>query len=126
MINDNGTPFIGYVSLSNGSPGPTALTLYQVVGQSAYSLQPTERLYITAISISTNDTTQQLITVDSAGPTPTYLARVYLANTQPPYFAAIPAGTMRGIFNTVPRAGAGAVTLGKTVEVIVAGYISRS
>jgi hypothetical protein len=122
----SGTPFVGYLSLTNGAIGPTAFTLFTVMGKAAYTLQSTERLYITNITISSNDTTQALVTVDTGGSTPTKLASTYLSTSQPPAVENIPLGACKTIFGTVPRGTASAVTSTKTVEFVIKGLISQS
>ena len=127
MINSfNGTPVTGYISLTNGAPGPVAFALFTVMGQAAYTLQANERVYITNITVSTNDTALQLFTLDSGGTTPTVFAKSYVSNTVPMQPINIPAGVLHGIFGVVPRAAAGAVTTAKTIEVVFLGYVSRT
>jgi hypothetical protein len=134
MLNStDGTPFVGYVSLTPGSPGPTAFTLFVVMGQAAYTLLATERCYITNITVSSNDTSAApvpIITVDSGGTTPTFFAHAYVNNARQLQPIAIPPGVARGISGVVPRAGStisGASSVGNgTVEVIVKGYISKT
>jgi len=121
-----GTPFVGYLSLVNGAIGPTNIPIFTVMGQAAYTMQANERLYITNITVSSNDTTQALITVDSGGTTPTKLLSSYLSTTQPPAVVNMPPGTMRGIAGTLLRGTAGAITATKSVEIVVTGYISRT
>ena len=122
-----GTPVVGYASLTNGAPGPTSFALQVTMGgASAYTLAATERLYITNITISTNDAAAPLVTIDTGGTTPTKLTRVYASPTSPPSPEAIPPGVCRGLFGVAPRASAPAVTLGKTVEVVIAGYVGRA
>jgi hypothetical protein len=120
-----GTPFFGYVSLTNASPGPTSFSIFIEPGAAALGSLPTgARLYVTDIQLSSNDTTQALVTVDIGGTTPTNLARMYLSASQPPGIEAIPAGVGRLIPGVIPRATASAVTLGKTVECTIAGFLS--
>jgi hypothetical protein len=126
MINTNaGTPFIGYCQLTNGAPGPTNFTLFSVMGQAAYTLQATERLVITNITVSSNDT-QALTTVDTGGTTPTPLMKTYLGSTQPPAVETIPPGCCHTIFGVVPRATASAVTGANTVQIIIKGFLTKS
>ena len=131
MLNSlSGTPFIGYVSLTNGAVGPTPFTLY--VNGAAYTLQAlsgsvaAERIYITNITISSNDTTQALVTVDDNSTPPVKLASQYLSSTQPPGIEQLPPGIGRLAPGKVPRATASAVTAAKTVEFMIKGYISRT
>ena len=119
-----GTPFVGYASLTNGAPGPTALTLY--VNGAAFTATVTDRLYLTNITLSSNDGTQALITIDDNGSVPVKLASQYLSNVQPPGIVTIPPGTQRLAPGKVPRATASAVTAAKTVEVVVTGYVSKT
>lgn len=134
-LTQNGTPCVGYATLVNGAIGPIAFTLYTKLGQPAYTLQPAspstgqpnaERLYVTGISISSDDTTQALITVDSGGTTPTKIASQYASSVQPPGVTSFPPGVMRGIPGVAPRATASAVTATKAVQVVIKGFISRS
>jgi hypothetical protein len=122
---NSGTPFRGYAQLTNAAPGPVNVTLY-VNGQS-YTPSTSERLYITSIVISSNDTAQPLVTVDSGGTTPTKLARAYAgAANAPPFSETVAPGVGQLDFGQVPRAAASAVTATKTVEVTLAGYVSRT
>ncbi len=125
--NLNGTPVIGYVSLTNGAPGPTAFALFTVMGQAAYTLQATERIYITNITVSSSDGTTSLVTVRSdSGANPTKFVSAYVSSTKPLQPVQIPAGICRGIFGTVPVALAATVTAATTVEIVLKGYISRT
>jgi len=132
MINTtNGTPAVAYVSLVNGAIGPTALSLFTLMGQAAVTLDPKERFYVTSITISSNDTAgTPLVTVDTGTDathaTPTKLARAYVgASNAPPFTTGFPPGTCRGDHGVMPRAAASAVTAGKTVEVLLVGYVSK-
>lgn len=126
MINTNsGTPFVGYASLTPGAPGPVAITLFTVMGATAYALQSTERCYITNVTISSGDTATNLITIDSGGTTPTKFVSAYVSQTKVLSPLQIPPGVCRGIAGVVPRATAAAVS-GATVEIIVKGFISRT
>lgn len=124
----NGTPVVGYLSLTNGAPGPTAIAFTFADGTNrSYTFVSQERLYITNITISSNDGTQALITVDSGGATtPTKLASQYLSATQPPGVVQFAPGTCRCEFGVAPRGTASAVTAAKTVEIVVNGYIART
>lgn len=132
MLNQtNGTPFIGYVSLTPGTPGPANFALFTVMGAAAYTLGAKERLYITNITVSSNDTSAApvpIITIDSAGSVPTQFARAYVNNVRQLQPIAIPPGVARGIFGVAPRAGStisGAASVGNgTVEVVIKGYVS--
>jgi hypothetical protein len=127
MINTStGTPFVGYASLTNAAPGPTSFTLYTVMGQAAYTLGAQERCYITNITISSSDTAAALIVVDTGGTTPTKLLSAYVSVSQPIQPEIIEPGFCRGIFGVAPRATASAVTSGKTVELVLKGYLGRT
>jgi hypothetical protein len=128
MQTQSGTPFQGYVSLTNGAPGPVTFALFSPQGIAAMggSFAAPMRLYVTSIVISSNDGTQALITVDSGGTTPTKLCSQYQSASQPPGVVHFDPGICRGIPGVVPRATASAVTSGKTVEVCIAGYISNT
>jgi hypothetical protein len=127
-----GTPFFGYVSLTNAAPGPVNIAIFIEPGAAALGSLPTNtngqpaRLYITNVALSSNDTAQALITVDTGGTTPTKIQSEYLSSSQPPGIESIPEGVCRCIPGVFPRASASAVTSGKTVEVTLAGYLSFS
>lgn len=127
MINSfSGTPVVVYASLTNAAPGPVSMTLFRTMGANSVAINADERLYITNITMSSNDTTQALVTVDTGGLVPTKLASSYLSTTQPPAVVNNPPGTVRGILGTLPRAAASAVTAGKTVEIVITGYLSKT
>jgi hypothetical protein len=123
-----GTPVVGYVSLSNGAVGPTAFTLFTVMGQASYTLQSKERIYVTNITVSSSDTNAAppLITIDSGGTTPTKWVNAYVSAAKPLQPIQIPPGVLKGIFNVVPRATAASVTATTTVEIVIKGYISTT
>jgi hypothetical protein len=126
MIPIDGTPVLGYISLAPGSLGPTAFSLFTVKGQAAYTLAANERVYITNISISTNDTAVPLITIDTGGPTPTNVLRAYMPASMQAVQESIAVGAAPCIFGVVPRATASAITAAKTVEITIAGLVSRT
>jgi hypothetical protein len=125
-----GTPFFGYVSLTNAAPGPVNIAIFIEPGAAALGSLPTNsngqsaRLYITNVALSSNDSAQPLVTIDTGGTTPTKIASAYAANTMPPAEEVIPPGVGRCIPGVVPRATASAVTSGKSVEVTLSGYLS--
>src|SRR5579864_1873977 len=122
-----GNPVLGYISLTNAAPGPVAFAIFTILGVAAGSLAATQRIYITNITVSSNDTANTgIVTVDSAGTTPTPIAKVYIPTNQQPLTVSIPPGCAKGIFGVVPRAGIASVTAGKTVEVTFQGYISST
>jgi hypothetical protein len=131
MITQTGTPVVGYASLTSAAAVQFALTT--VMGQAAYTLQATERVYITNITISSGDTggTAQLITLDTGpvtagtNPTPTKLVSAYVNSAKPMQPIQIPVGCCRGVFGIVPRVAAAAVTAG-TVEVVIFGFVSKT
>jgi hypothetical protein len=128
----SGTPIAGYVQLTPGSLGPVAIPIFTLAGGSAYTLQAAsggvggERIYIAAITVSTNDSTQRLVTIDTGGATPTKLANVYVTSTLPPVAIAFAPGTVRGIAATALRATVSALSASTTIEVTISGYVSRS
>jgi hypothetical protein len=127
MLNLSGTPVIGYLSLVTATPGPVAFALFTVMGAAAYTLQAKERVYITAITLSSNDSANTgIVTVDSGGTTPTKFASMYIPSANLPGTASLPPGTARGIYGVVPRAGIASVTALKTIEIIISGYISST
>ncbi len=121
-----GTPFLGYVSLTNGAPGPVAFSIFVEPGGAALTLAAPQRLYVTNVAISSNDSAQPKVVIDTGGSTPTTISSFYASNTAPPAVEVIPPGVGRCIPGVVPRASASAVTLGKTVEVTLAGFISNT
>lgn len=127
IISSNGTPFVGYVSLTNAAPGPVTFALVTVMGQANYTLQANERVNITNITVSSSDGTgTPLITVDTGGGTPTKFVSAYVNTTQQLQPVQISPGMAHGIFGVVPRATANAVTAAKTVEIVIKGFISRT
>lgn len=127
-----GTPFVAYAQLTNGAPGPVAFTLYTVMGSASYALASNERVYITNITLSSNDTAVALVTLDTGDTggtgdtTPTKLVSAYLSASQYLQPEQIPPGCCRGVFGVAPRIAATAVTSGKTVEAILKGYIAKT
>lgn len=121
-----GTPFVGYISLTSAAPGPVNIAIFNPMGGAAYTLSAAEMLVVTNITVSSNDTAAALVTVDTAGTTPTKLLSSYLSSTLPPVSVQAPTGCVHGIFGVPLRATATAVTAGKTVEIVVYGLISRT
>ena len=123
----NGTPFTGYLSLNTGVPGPLAFAIFPVPGGAAYALGAGERIYITSVTISTNDPALDLVTIDDGFiSSPTNIARAYVTITTPAYVDNFPPGIVRTAQGKTPRAGSSAITAAKTVECIIRGYISRT
>jgi hypothetical protein len=121
-----GTPFNGYLSLAPGSLGPTAIALFLANGQS-YTLASAERLYLTSISISTNDSAGPLVTIDNGNTSGLVkLARMYVTNAFAPAVVSYPPGLCALPFGSNARASANAISASKTVEVEIAGVISRT
>ena len=127
-VNLSGSPFVGTLSLTNAAPGPAVFALFTSMGGAAYTLQANERLQITNITVGSNDTTQRLITVDTGGATPTKLVSGYTGGTSNPFplLESMQIGACRGVFGTPPRATAAAVTSGKTIEIIIKGFITKT
>ena len=122
----SGQPFIGAVSLTTGSPGPVNIPIITVPGGAPYTLAPTERLVITNISVSSNDTAQPLVTLDDGATVPRLLAKYYTGAALPAANEAIPAGVCQGFLSKPLRATATAVTAAKTVEILVRGYVTQT
>ena len=120
-----GTAFTGFVSLTNGAPGPTAFTIRTAPGGPAYTLQAGERLHITGVSISSNDTaaTPPLAQVDLGAATYVVIS-AYVGATIPAYVDNITPGII-GIAAVVPRASAATITATKTIECKIVGFVSR-
>lgn len=137
-----GTPFVGYAQLKNGTLGPVAFTLYTVLtGNTPYALQAAaaatggfttgtegtpqaERLIITNISISTNDTNIDLVTLDAGASAASLLSR-YISNLVA-YNEHFEAGFLKCQSGVVPRVSASAVAPGCTIECTIHGFITRS
>jgi hypothetical protein len=126
--NTVGTPFVGYISLTSGAPGPLAVPIYVPAGAlSAYALGATEFVWITNFVASTNDPTAELVTIDDGAATPKTLASVYVASAQqmqPQTFMPGTVGCMKP--GQGPRAKASSVTAAKTIEIVIVGYITRT
>lgn len=120
----HGTPFVGYLSLVHTGLGPTNIPVTVPPGGSAYTLAARERLMVTNIAITTNDSTQELVTIDNGATSPTTLVSAYVSASTPPYVESIPPGDLPGYGGTLLRATAGAITSGKTVEITIKGYIA--
>jgi hypothetical protein len=125
VIPTTGTPVVGNLSFS-AAGGPTIIPLYVVQGAATpYTLQSQEFLVITNITITTNDATPELVTVDDAGGTPKLFMKGYVSTTQvisesiPPGICFVQKG------GTNPRATVGGLTAAKTVEVVLKGYIVK-
>lgn len=118
----SGTPFIGYLSLSAAAT-PTNVPVFVPMGSAAYTLKATEKLMVTNITLSSNDSTGGLFTLDTAGGTPTKFVSAYLSSTQFLQPEQIPPGVCVGILGTLLRAQVSAITATKTVEVVIKGTI---
>lgn len=129
MLNiQDGTPFQGYVSLTQGVPGPVAFAYFVTVGQALIGIAPPagHRAYITNITLSSNDAVVSLVTMDSGGTTPTKFVSAYLSGSVLLQPEEIPNGVLRSIFGVSPRMTAQAVSAGATVECIIQGYLSKT
>lgn len=122
-----GNPFVGYVSLTNGAPGPVSIPISVARnGAGAYTLRSTERLVITNFTISTNDTALELVTITDGAPTPTKIYSGYVTSTFPPTIVQVANDILRGYAATNLVATASAVTSAKTIEIMVYGVITSS
>lgn len=117
-----GMPFVGYVSLTNGTPAGSIPIYVNAGSGAAYTLKATERVYITTIAISSNTTVTLVQVTDQFPTTPKVLFSVYAASTFPPAVATFPPGILLGAVATSPRAVATAVA-GSTIEVTITGCI---
>lgn len=125
IISSTGTPFLGYISLATA--GALNIPIWTVMGSAAtYTLKANERLVVTNLQVSSNDTVAALVTIDTGGGTPTKLLSAYLSTTQFLQPEEIPAGICHGIFGTPLRANISAVTGGKTVEIVLVGFVSAT
>lgn len=121
----SGQPFVGLVSLTNASPGPTAFTITSVAGGGTYTLAANERLVITNVTVTSNDTAAPLITVDDGAGGRT-IGKYYTGSTLPAVTESVPPGNLQCKAGVNPRATAGSVTSGKTVEIVLRGYITQT
>jgi hypothetical protein len=119
----SGTPFIGYVSLTPGAPGPVPFAIFLIMGQAAIAMPANLVPYIVNMTLSSNDSVASLVTVDSGGTAPTKFLRAYMSQTQVLQPEQIALGVLRGILGTAPRAAAQAVSAGATVECTIMGYL---
>ncbi len=125
MLNvKNGTPFIGYAQLTNGAPGPTTFSLFVTMGQVAAAMPVGMKPYIVNITLSSNDATPALVTLDSGGTTPTKFVSAYMSVSQALQPEEIPPGICRGRPGFMPRVTATAVSGVSTVECVIQGYLS--
>lgn len=124
-VKASGQPFVALVSLTNGAPGPTAFTLTTVAHGTTYTLAANERMVITNVTITSNDTAQPLITLDD-GTGGRTIGKYYTGSALPSVTESIPPGTLQGFAATLPRATATAVTSAKTVEIILRGYVTQT
>jgi hypothetical protein len=123
-LTTTGTPFVGYISLTNAAPGPVAIAL-KVADKTVASLAPGQRIYITSIALSTNDTAQPKVTIDDGPASANVVASAYPSPNFLISLAASP-GTVRCAPGQIPRAKAAAVTSAKTVECVISGYIGST
>jgi hypothetical protein len=122
-----GTPFVGYISLTN-SAGNGLIPVYTARnGAAAYVLPQTERLVITNFTISSNDSAVDLVQItDNAPGTPTVLYSGYAAASFPPTIVSIASDILRGWPGVNLKATSSTITSTKTVEIIVYGVITKS
>lgn len=121
-----GTPFVGYVSLTNGTPAANIPIFVARNTSTPYTLKATERIVVTNFTISSNDTAVDLVTITDNATTATTLYSGYAAASFPPTIVSIASDILRGWPGTNLRASSSAVTTGKTVEVIVYGVVTAS
>lgn len=126
FVKMSGQPFIGAISLTNAAPGPVSIPIKTVAGGAAYTLSPAERVIITNITVSSNDTAQPLVTIDDGAPTPRLIGKYYTGASLPAIAESIPPGNCQGYAATLPRVTASAVTAAKTVEIVVRGYVTQT
>ena len=120
-----GTAFTGYLQLTNAAPGPVAIPIRTAPGGAPRTLLPTEKIYMTSVAISSNDTALPLVFID-IGATTYSVVSAYAGNTLPPYVDSMTAPPIIGQPGVAFRASAGAVTAAKTVEIKITGYISAT
>jgi len=125
----SGTPVNGYASLTNGQPGPVPLVFQRITDGQPYVFAPNELVYIVSYVISSNDVTSPLVTLDDGITGGAYITRkmasVYGSHLNPVAVPS-PTGVLTGRRGVAPRASASAITAGKTVEVVIVGYVSRT
>ena len=125
--NQSGTPFVGSLSLNTGAPGPLPIPINVVRGVNApYTLATGERVVITNIVVSSNDTAGPVVTIDDGSATPTVFVKSYAGSAIPALVEAIPFGLALGAFGTNIRATSSAITAAKTVEITIKGFITRT
>ena len=120
-----GQPFVGSISLTTGTPGPVPIPIITQPGGAAYTLAADERIVLTNVAISSNDTAQPLVTIDDGASAPRTLVRGYTSATVPALIESMPVGA-QGKAATLLRATASAVTAAKTVEVTVRGFVTKT
>lgn len=118
---ETGAPFVGYCQLANGAVGPTAFT-FKVAG-AAFVISGNERFVITNIEMTTNDSSAETITIDDGAGT--VLFKGYIGNTVLEFEEEIPPGACVCLRGFTPQATATAVTLGKTFEIFLKGFVSN-
>jgi len=129
FVKNSGTPTTAYLSLTNATPGPAPFALKQISGGALYTLAPNEVFVIELITISSNDPTQALVTVDDGPNAPGFITRrlasQYVSASVPTTFPNFQPGfvSRRGI---APRGTAGTVSAGKTIELVATGYITST
>ena len=125
--NQSGTPFVGYISLTSAAPGPLPIPMYVIAGSGTpYSLQAGEKVVLEAFSISSNDTTPDLVTITDGAATPKKFVSVYNGVSQPPAGATLPIGLALGKLATALVATSTAITATKTVEITIYGVITTT
>lgn len=118
-----GTAFTGILSLTNGAPGPLAIVIHTVPGGAAYVLGATERMYVTGVALSSNDTAIPLVAVDIGVGTYSVVS-AYVGSTIPAYVDNFVSPPIIGKPGVAFRASAPSITAAKTIEVKIVGYIS--
>ncbi len=124
MLRVVGTPFVGYVSLTNAAPS-AAIPIYVIAGSgTAYVLKASERIVLASLQVSSNDSATDLVQVTDQATTPKILASVYVTAAQPPSNLTYVLGTVLGAFGLNLKANSTAITSTKTVEVSISGIIA--
>ena len=120
-----GTAFTGYIQLTNAVPGPVTIPIRTAPGGVTRALLPTEKIYLTSVAISSNDTAIPLVFIDLGVSTYSVIS-AYAGSGLPPYIDSMTSPPIIGQPGIALRASAGAVTAAKTVEIKITGYISAT
>jgi hypothetical protein len=120
-----GTPFVGYLSFA-AAGGPTAIPIWVTAGSATpYALGAAEYLVLTNITISTNDATARLVTLDDGAATPKNMLKAYVSTTQVVQ-ESIPPGVAL-VQKRAQNVRATLAALGAfTVEISIKGFITST